>query len=118
MKSLKGQKATKETPLPPIEDRKVIGTWLIAEPGFHMTRSIEQVDEKFYLVVRMRGNDGAELGGDAGLPLERVSQTQFKGVPPNPTKYTIDEHGSLLCASPAAKGVFFIGKPQTALWPK
>lgn len=60
--------------LPPLNARKVLGTWLTASlPPAACTRSFEQVAVKVYDVVRC--SDGS--GGNDGRQLTRVSANKF-----------------------------------------
>ena len=59
--------------LPPIEQRKIIGTWLTSSLSGSCTRSFEGVNRKVYKVVRC--SDGS--GGNTGQIISQVSSTKF-----------------------------------------
>jgi hypothetical protein len=104
--------------LPPQAERQIVGNWLISEPGMHMTRSIELVEGEYFLVSRLLGKAGEQIGGDQGLRLVKVSEFEFRGCPPNIMVYTINSNGELLCQAPLEKEVSLHGVPQSELWPQ
>lgn len=59
--------------LPPMEQRKIIGTWLTMSISGSCTRSFEEVNGKVYDVVRC--SDGS--GGKTGQAITQVSARKF-----------------------------------------
>ncbi|MCO5978676.1 hypothetical protein [Ideonella oryzae] len=102
--------------LPPFSERQLIGNWLIE--GMSMTRSIELAEGVYFLVSRLFSEAGLPVGGDQGLRLTRVSDTEFRGVPPNTMIYRIASSGELLCQLHGEKAPSMRGIPHQALWPQ
>lgn len=80
-----------EVRLPPVEKRKIIGTWL--NRAFRVTRSFEQVGSQYYEVLR--GSDGS--GGDTGKPILKIGNNKFrkKDSSRNGDYFVIEKDGSL-----------------------
>lgn len=102
--------------LPPFSERQLVGNWLIE--GMPMTRSIELVEGEYLLVSRLLSDTCVPVGGDQGLRLVKVSDTEFRGVPPNTMTYRIVSTGELLCQAHGERSPSMRGLPQRELWPQ
>jgi hypothetical protein len=69
----KQYRSPNDVDLPPLEQRKIIGTWLTASISGSCTRSFENVNGKVYDVGRC--SDGS--GGNSGRLLTQTSPTKF-----------------------------------------
>lgn len=80
-----------ETQLPPVEKRKIIGTWYNRDNG--CTRSFEQVASKYYDVVRCK--DGS--GGKDGTQVSRANPSTFRPILSSSSgdHYVIQNNGDL-----------------------
>lgn len=80
-----------EVRLPPVGQRKIIGTWL--NRAFRVTRSFEQVGSQYFEVVR--GSDGS--GGDTGKVILKTGNNKFKKKDSgrNGDYFVIEKDGSL-----------------------
>lgn len=58
--------------LPPVEKRKIIGTWY--SRTLKATRSFEQVDGKYYEILRSK----SKTGGNDGLEIVKAGKNKFK----------------------------------------
>lgn len=104
--------------LPPFSERRVIGVWRMDLPTpTRMHRSIERVGDNFFLVVRVATPEGVRFGGDDGMPLRRVSESEYRGKGPNALTYRISRNGELQDYSPGQNTPDMIGKPTSELWP-
>jgi hypothetical protein len=98
-------------PLPPDDERSVIGTWLMTSPAVPCTRSIEEVRRRYYMVVRCTDTPNAE--GKTGSLLEKVSEYEYRGAN---FSYQILADGRLVAYKDAE--VQFEAKPHNRLWPE
>ncbi len=94
--------------IPASENRRIVGTWLLRT--LDCTRSIEAVNDRFFMVSRCRGK--AQDG--SGLPIRRVQADLYEGQTTNWT-YQIAENGSLVMRN--RRGMEYIGEPHADLWP-
>lgn len=88
----KTYRSPNDVDLPPLEKRKVIGTWLTIAIDGSCTQSFEGVNKKVYRVVRC--SDGS--GGKTGQEITQVSARKF--LSPTSTTgdyYVILENGDL-----------------------
>lgn len=69
----KEYRSSDDVDLPPLGQRKVIGTWLKSSVSGSCTRSFESVNRKVYKVVRC--SDGS--GGKTGQEISQVSTNKF-----------------------------------------
>lgn len=83
-----------------------------------MTRSIELAEGEYFLVTRLLSDAGLPVGGDQGLRLMRVSDTEFRGAPPNTMTYRVAPSGELLCQMLGEKAPTMRGIPHRELWPQ
>lgn len=83
-----------------------------------MTRSIELAEGEYFLVSRLLTDSGLPVGGDGGLRLVRVSDTEFHGVPPNTMIYLVAPSGELLCQARGEEAPSMRGIPHRELWPQ
>lgn len=79
--------------LPPLSERKVLGTWKVASVvlAVECTRSFEQVAAKFYDVLRC--SDGS--GGNDGVLLTRAGASKFLSTANAGDYYVILQSGDL-----------------------
>jgi hypothetical protein len=112
----KQQRAFSVAILPPFSERQLLGNWLIE--GMPLTRSIELLEGEYFLVSRLLTDAGLPVGGDQGLLLTKLSDTEFRGVPPNTMTYRILPTGELLCQAPGEKAPSMRGIPHKELWPQ
>jgi hypothetical protein len=98
-------------PLPPDNERRVVGTWLMINPVAPCTRSIEEVEGRYYMVVRC--TDSANAEGKTGALLRRVSDTEYHGAN---FSYRILADGRLVAYQDA--DIQFEAKPYHQLWPE
>ncbi|MFT3963726.1 hypothetical protein [Propionivibrio sp.] len=77
--------------LPPVENRKIVGTWFSKDIG--CTRSFEQVSQKYFEVMRCKDDSG----GADGSPLSKINSNTFRPLPPRRTgdHYVIKNNGDL-----------------------
>jgi len=88
----KTYKSPNDVDLPPLEKRKVIGTWLTTAISGSCTQSFEGVSKKVYRVVRC--SDGS--GGKTGQEINRVSANKFLSTTSSTGDYyVILENGDL-----------------------
>jgi hypothetical protein len=104
--------------LPPESQRSVVGIWKIDAPGVPMTRSIEVVDGSHYLVSRFLDKAGARLGGEDGLLLQKVSETEYRGTGPNQSTYKADPHGKFEQYIVGDREPSMVGHTTNHLWPE
>ncbi len=69
----KQYRAPNDVDLPPLQQRKVIGTWITSSVSGTCTRSFEGVKRRVFQVIRC--DDGS--GGKTGQLLTQVSSTKF-----------------------------------------
>jgi hypothetical protein len=100
--------------LPPVEQRKILGTWLaISFSGVSYTRSFEAVNGKVYDV--MRGSDGT--GGKTGHPIVQLDAKKFHApAQSKDVRYVIQSNGNLSLRD--QKGEFDVLVVHAGLWPK
>jgi hypothetical protein len=103
--------------LPPEIERSVIGIWLIDFSTSAMTRTIEFAVEQYFLVSRLLDRDGNRIGGDDGLALERVTETEYRGTGRNQCTYQIDAQGNLLQFVPGDREPSMVASRTNELWP-
>jgi hypothetical protein len=98
--------------LPPVEKRKIIGTWY--DSDFDCTRSFEQVGSRYYVVLRFK--DGS--GGKEGTQISRVNSSTFRPIPSRSSgdHYVIQKNGDL--ASRDNDGLIDTLPKYSSLWPK
>lgn len=94
--------------IPASENRRIVGTWLLKT--LDCTRSIEAVEDRFFMVSRCRGK--AEDG--SGLPIRKVQANLYEGQTTN-WSYHIAEDGSLTMRN--RRGLEYFGEPHAELWP-
>ena len=106
------------TLLPEQHLRKVVRVWAMIFPGVKMTRSIETVGEKYYLVSRVVDDAGIRGGEDSGFLLEKISETEFHGTGRNQSIYRVSTAGHLESYIRGESEPTMRGTPCTALWPE
>ena len=103
--------------LPAFERRRVLGIWRMPPP-IPCTRTIEQVEDKFFMVARCISPEEKEkklppgIDGSVGLPLARISETEYESTN---TRYRILQSGRLVAYQEAE--VIFECEPQSDIWP-
>lgn len=98
--------------LPPLEQRKTIGTWLKSSLSGSCTRSFESVNRKVYEVVRCSDDSG----GKTGRIVSQVSSTKF--VSPTSSHgdhYVILANGNLSVRD--RDGEIDVEPKHVGLWP-
>ena len=99
-----------------MNERRVVGVWLVRNMPVPCTRSIEEAFGRFYVVSRMLDEEGkqtAAVNGSRGLPVERVSPTEYRSA--TGTTYLVQDDGGLLSYQEAE--VLFEASPHKELWP-
>lgn len=104
--------------LPPPEARTVLGMWKSVEPMADMTRTIESVGKRYFMVARVTDEHGVRSGGTNGLELRRVSATEYRGVPPNLSVYRITPAGELLMFAEGETTPSMRAVPHPQVWPR
>lgn len=98
--------------LPPIGERRIIGTWLTKPPPDSCTRSFEEVRKKVYMVVRCV--DGS--GGRTGQMLTAASAKKFVSrTSPTGDYYLIQANGDLSVRD--KDGEVELEPKHPSLWP-
>lgn len=97
--------------LPPVEKRKLIGTWYDRDGG--CTRSFEQVGSKYYDVLRCK--DGS--GGKEGAQVSRANSSTFRPIPSRSSgdHYVIQNNGDLAVRD--KDGLIDTLPKHSSLWP-
>ncbi len=93
--------------IPSSGPRHVVGTWFLKETG--CTRSIEEVEERFYMVSRCKHKQP-----DSGLPLQKINEQLYTGKTTN-WWYEITDEGVLKMRN--ARGTEYYANPYSKLWP-
>ena len=78
--------------IPVSENRRVVGTWLLTVMA--CTRSIEEVDDRYFMVSRCKG----KKADGTGLPLRKMHANLYEGQTTS-WSYEIAENGSLIMRS-------------------
>jgi hypothetical protein len=104
--------------LPPVSERQVLGTWKLVEPESPVTRSIEVARGTFFMVARVTGTNGERIGGEAGLPLRKVSETEYRVPGAGRSRYVIQKDGTLVGYHDEDKQPFMRAVPHPELWAK
>lgn len=104
--------------LPPPEARTVLGMWKSVEPLADMTRTIELVGKRYYMVARITDEHGVRSGGTNGLELRRVSATEYWGVSPNRSVYRITPAGELVMFAVGESAPSMRAVPHPRVWPR
>jgi hypothetical protein len=100
-----------DVPLPPDDHRHVIGIWLMTSPAAPCTRSIEEVEGRYYMVVRCTDSPNAE--GKVGALLKKLSETEYQGAN---YSYRILADGRLVAYQDAE--IMFEARRYHQLWPE
>jgi hypothetical protein len=107
-----------EVKIDPSDSRSVVGNWRIdGFPDERLHRSIELVAGKFLLVSRFVTSEGQRVGGDEGLLLERITESEYRGTPPNRAVYRVVEGGALHQLLPGENFPTMTGTPSKNQWP-
>jgi hypothetical protein len=101
-----------QEPLPPESQRVIVGTWRLIEPDVKCTRSIERVDERYYMVARCSDMPG--VNGSRGFPLTRVSERVYRNQVG--ATFEIQTDGMLFMV--VSGNIDMRGRPQKELWPQ
>jgi hypothetical protein len=104
--------------LPPSDERTVLGIWKSVEPMIDMTRTIEQVGTRYFMVARQTHENGTRTGGTHGLELRRINANEFHGIPPNESVYRISKNGELLMFAQGERHHSMRGVPHPQVWPR
>jgi hypothetical protein len=108
----------KEIEIDPNDPRSTVGNWRIdGYPGSRLHRSIELVAGRFLLVSRFVTREGQRMGGDTGLLLEKLTESEYRGTPPNPSVYRVVESGALHQLLPGEHVPTMTGTPSENQWP-
>ena len=106
-----------EIKLPEKDLRKVIGIWSMEFTDMAVNRAIELSDEKYYIVSHTIDGNGTRIGGDTGLPIERISDVEYRGIGLNKLTYRISVSGKLECFMPGERTPVMVGAPCVQIWP-
>jgi hypothetical protein len=107
-----------EVKINPNDSRSIVGNWSIdGFPNQRLHRSIELVAGKFFLVSRFVTSEGQRVGGDEGLLLEKVTESEYRGIPPNQSVYRVVEGGALHQLLPGEDFPSMTGTPSKRQWP-
>lgn len=104
--------------LPPEHERSIVGAWKIDFPGVPMTRTIELVAGQYYLVSRLLDKDGARVGGEDGLLLQKVSENEYRGTGKNQSTYKLTADGRFEQFVVGDREPSMVGSPTDQLWPQ
>jgi hypothetical protein len=104
--------------LPPPGERTVLGIWRIVTPLAPVTRTIERVGTKYYMVARVTGENGERIGGTHGTLLKRASSTLYRYPGTRSARYEIRKDGSLVGYNEEEKEPFMRAEPYPELWVK
>jgi hypothetical protein len=104
--------------LPPEQERSLVGAWKIEFPGVPMTRSIELVAGSYYLVSRLLDKAGKRVGGDDGLLLQKLSDTEYRGTGENRSTYKLAPDGRFEQFVIGDREPSMAGWPTEQLWPE
>jgi hypothetical protein len=108
----------KSVVLPPLTDRTVLGVWRIVTPLAPVTRTIERVGAKYYMVARVTGGNGERIGGTHGTLLKRESATVYRHPGTMRARYEIRKDGSLVGYNEEEKEPYMRAEPYPELWVK
>jgi hypothetical protein len=104
--------------LPPFEAREVIGSWKLVEPMADVTRTIERVQNRYYMVTRLQPPEGRQAGGTHGMELTRISETEYRGTGPNKSTYRINSKNELLMFADGESEPMVRAVPHSSVWPR
>jgi hypothetical protein len=104
--------------LPPLSERTVLGVWRIVTPLAPVTRTIERVGNKYYMVARVTGENGERIGGSRGTLLKRASATLYRHPGTTRARYEIRKDGSLVGYNEEDKEPYMRAEPYPELWVK
>ena len=106
-----------EEQLPAQHLRQIIGSWRMDFPRIKMNRSIEYVDDKYYLVSRVIEDESTRIGGDTGMLIRKISEVEYHGTGRNLSIYRIAKTGDLESYIRGETEPTMRGTRCTELWP-